>query len=1156
MALFERLGALKTWAKEAGSARAALARDKRLEDALSSGILSDHVVQQTVAYYGTPGLVTIAAWDPVQSLLAVVDNSQLGTRNGQIRIFGKGISSTLNIDKPAPIKHLLFQCGQAKLVVIDSRNILTIFDVETQRVSKTLAIRGYVTSAEIVPGSDWLFLGLADGTIDVFDLRVGKIAPYRVPDLMSEWQQFKIDELRKNGIDVPPRPKYAKVEIISAIQFHATDLNLMLVAYETGVILWNFKERAAIRAFEIGANAKNRPRVTAVSWKPTGESQFVVGYDDGLLCLWDAEREDQPIAHRYILQENHKSQDRVVLNEPIYRLAWCSSADFSETYLVIAGGTHPSDNHGINVLTFQKESTFQDPARHSIIPVRSEVADFVILPWTMPYFLGTHDPLGILVLTATGETCAFKLQQGFEEYLLPSAFSFIAPRLLTARQHIHVDDQLFQDLITAPSDAPRMPYLPLTGGIIGARHVYRLDVRDIMISVHEGGIVRVWDSSFVALRPLPYLSINTFEDMPEAARSNIVAFDFSDRYGSLTLAYASGIVLYYVLGQGDETSSVSESHHVRITQKNIAELDDLIKDMGDESFTQPKEEIPSATADMLNDKSDVSNPFIDNVSQQGTDQDQQINTVEPTKFEQQKSPIISPEIAPSQDTVEKHLATDMEKINIQGGCRLEKLNRPRSRSGRFELDCMLHTQMKDIVSLAQAHNELLAVASKDGYICIVDVNAHIIVYDSLLSVKVNENEDGAGLKDSGESPITSSVTVLKFVRSYPPSSEKSTAMQLLIGTSDGTLYQVVLEKKEDMPWEALSPKQVCAPIGSVLHDVYVIDLQGQEQTPQFVPLVPQETITSPTVSETTTDSITSQLSPPIETPAEDTETTESGSGFLKRSITRKQSKKGAPTSPRRSKSLHESPESPKMPRSRVQKNPHLCIMVTENGVQIHLNVSHLKLFGNKISELFENHSTIVRANLIRRLDSVALGCALSDGTLVLFSLPHLEVIETCSAPSGNINTVQILQDGRLVISNGTHEVVQSAFIAQPDMRFEQVVKLHDPNRQLPDRPASTGNKSWFAAVKSGLQRENLSLQELDLLVGGQDRPLPPSQQKQKQPQSQGNVFQELGNKVNERGERLNELDQKFKEVNQASGDFLKAIKDYNERQAQKKWWEF
>ncbi|KAM3578975.1 Lethal(2) giant larvae sro7 [Umbelopsis sp. WA50703] len=1150
MALFERLGALKTWAKETGTARAALARDKRLEDPLSSGILSDHVVQQTVACYGTPGVVTIAAWDPVQSLLAI------GTRNGYIRIFGKGISSTLSIDKPAPIKHLVFQCGHAKLVVIDSKNILTVFDLETQHVSKTLAIRGYVTSAEIVPGSDWLFLGLADGTIDVFDLRVGKIAPYRVPDLMSEWQQFKIDEQRKNGIDVPPRSKNAKVEIVSAIQFHATDLNQMLVAYETGVILWNFKERAAIRAFEIGGNANNRPRVTAISWKPTGESQFVVGYDDGLLCLWDAEREDQPIAYRYILQESHKNQDRVVLNEPIYRLAWCSNVDFSETYLVVAGGTHPGDNHGINVLTFQRESTFRDPVRQSIIPVRSEVADFVILPWTMPYFLGTHDPLGILVLTTSGETCAFKLQQGFEEYLLPSAFSFISPRLLAARQHIQVDDQLFQDLVTAPSDAPRMPYLPLTGGIIGARHVYRLDARDIMISVHEGGIVRVWDSSFVALRPLPYLSLNTFDDMPVAARSDIIAFDFSDRYGSLALAYASGIVLYYTLGQSDESTSATESHNVRMTQKNIAELDKLINDMDGQGYGQSMEEAPSDVTDTMKDKTDASNPFVEDISQRSTSQSQLAEAGEPSKSEQQTIQLQSQEMAPSHDTIEEHPASDMEKINLQDRCRLEVLNRSSSRRGRFELNFMLHTKLNDIAYLAHANDELLAVASKGGHICIVDVIAHTIVYDSILSVKIAGDDDEEVLKNPELSPITSNITMLKFVRSYPPSSEKTTVMQLLIGTSDGSLYQVSCDKKADMPWVALAPKHVCAPIGSNLLDAYIIDLQGQEQTPYFVPMASQETIGSPAVSETTTDSITSLFSPPVEMPEEDTGTTDNGSGFLKRSLTRKQSKKSSPTSPRRTKSVHDSSESPKMSRSRVQKNPHLCILVTETGVQVHLNVSQLKLFAIKVSELFENQSTIVRANLVRRLESVALCCALSNGTLALLSLPQLELIETCSAPSGNIDNVQILQDGRLVISNDAHEVVQTAMLAQPDMRYEQVVKLHDPNRRLPDRPATTGNKSWFAAVKSGLQRENMSLQELDLLVGGQDRPLPASRQKAKQAQTQGNVFHELGNKVNERGERLNELDQKFKEVNQASGDFLKAIKDYNERQAQKKWWEF
>jgi hypothetical protein len=49
MALFERLGAFKTWAKETGTSRAVLARDKRLDEPLSLGITTDHLVLKNVS---------------------------------------------------------------------------------------------------------------------------------------------------------------------------------------------------------------------------------------------------------------------------------------------------------------------------------------------------------------------------------------------------------------------------------------------------------------------------------------------------------------------------------------------------------------------------------------------------------------------------------------------------------------------------------------------------------------------------------------------------------------------------------------------------------------------------------------------------------------------------------------------------------------------------------------------------------------------------------------------------------------------------------------------------------------------------------------------------------------------------------------------------
>jgi WD domain, G-beta repeat len=607
---------------------------------------------------------------------------------------------------------LTFQCGQPKLAVVDSRNILTVFDLNTQRIDSTLAIRGYVTSVEIVPGADWLFLGLADGTIDVFDLRVGKMSPYRIPDLMTEWRKFQAEEQMKQGLAGSPTLRHPKVELVSVIQFHSTDLNQLLIAYETAVILWNLRDNVAVRVFELGTSEAHKSRVTAMSWKPNGESHFVVGYDDGLLCLWDIEHEDQPIAWRYVFQDHHKNQDKTVLNEPIYRLAWCSNADFSETYLVVAGGTHPEDNHGMNVLMFNKDSTFRDPARQSILPIQAEVADFTIMPWTSPYFLGTHDPLGLAVLTTKGEILAFSLQQGYAEFLLPSAFSFSSPWLRQFRQYTNVDGQLYEALMAPPPTSARQPYLPLTGGIAGPRHVYRLETTDLMITAHEGGIVRIWDSSFVSLRPLPQHTLRTQQFL--AQTSEIIQFDFSEQTGLLTVAYASGTVLCFVLNRPEEkepatTGSESNSHVVhdlRMTQKNLETLDNYVASMTTEDTDLPQVSDEHESPASGTGADDSLNPFVSDP--QSSPSHELVAETSGSPQAPKAIPVVEssdPKPA-STDNMEQHLVEQLEHSSIQNTARIEIHQQQQLQPGMYVPDFTLHTSLYDIFALAQSSTGL------------------------------------------------------------------------------------------------------------------------------------------------------------------------------------------------------------------------------------------------------------------------------------------------------------------------------------------------------------------------------------------------------------------------------------------------------------------
>jgi hypothetical protein len=136
------------------------------------------------------------------------------------------------------------------------------------------------------------------------------------------------------------------------------------------------------------------------------------------------------------------------------------------------------------------------------------------------------------------------------------------------------------------------------------------------------------------------------------------------------------------------------------------------------------------------------------------------------------------------------------------------------------------------------------------------------------------------------------------------------------------------------------------------------------------------------------------------------------------------------------------------------------------------------------------------------------------------------------------------------------------------------VILFDSQKVMPPHPSLVTDqqqkpkKTWLGTVAGAFQREPLTVTDMDLLMGRVPMEDPNEVRKQKMEaykakmqndsasSKPGGVFSELGDKMNERGDRINELDKKFEDLNAASGDFLKAIKDYNERQARKKWWEF
>ncbi|KAI8987109.1 hypothetical protein BDB01DRAFT_719971 [Pilobolus umbonatus] len=257
---------------------------------------------------------------------------------------------------------------------------------------------------------------------------------------------------------------------------------------------------------------------------------------------------------------------------------------------------------------------------------------------------------------------------------------------------------------------------------------------------------------------------------------------------------------------------------------------------------------------------------------------------------------------------------------------------------------------------------------------------------------------------------------------------------------------------------------------------------------------------------------------------------------------------------------------------RYQDDPHLIIFVTKTTAQVMLSGYNVKLFSK---EFRDEH--ILQSQIIFTSKGVCLCLLFNLGRIGFYSLPLLDMMLETQVPKycsmSRLNEASISSDGRMVTWTGKYEMKQFSFVKQPDRHIGESIILYDPQRSIPLHPSlvnqqKTNKKTWLTTVAGAFQKEALTLDELDTLMGRIPTEDPTEIRKQRieaaknkaaessKSSGPGGLFAELGNKMNERGERIGELDQKMQEMNAASGDFLKAVKDYNERQARKKWWEF
>lgn len=303
----------------------------------------------------------------------------------------------------------------------------------------------------------------------------------------------------------------------------------MLIGHSEGAIIYSFQQGKPTKFLRyeippgapggdsdpVSPNVSRFPRLTQALWHPTG-TFILTGHEDSSLVIWDP-KEGRKVLARTLQNVNvdqpgntsgtlGSSPGTFALKEPIFRVAWCSKENPDDTGILVAGGASTTMlTKGLTFLdlghtpvystsSWQVLSEhFQKPTKQHILPTppNAEVVDFCLIPRKSPHYSGSHDPIAVLALLASGEVTTLSFPSGHPitptNQLHPS-LTFVHP-FVGRIDMSFVERTRWLGLTENRSHGPPI----LKGGVEAKYPVQRFANRNIVQTAHVDGTIRIWD---------------------------------------------------------------------------------------------------------------------------------------------------------------------------------------------------------------------------------------------------------------------------------------------------------------------------------------------------------------------------------------------------------------------------------------------------------------------------------------------------------------------------------------------------------------------------------------------------------------------------------------------------------------------------------------
>ncbi|XP_049612591.1 syntaxin-binding protein 5a isoform X2 [Syngnathus scovelli] len=467
--------------KEASSSSSSSAASSSSSNpSVQVGLQENHLVQEQLQSEHFQLCKTVRHGFPYQPSSMAFDPVQkilaIGTQSGALRLFGRpGVECYCQHESGAAVIQLQFLINEGALVSALADDTVHLWNLRQKRPAILHSLKfskERITFCHLPFQSKWLYIGTERGNIHIVNVESFMLSGYVIM-----WN--KAIELSSKAHPGP----------VVHISDNPMDESKLIIGFESGiVVLWDLKSKKADYRYTYDE------AIHSVAWHHEGK-QFVCSHSDGTLTIWNVRGQGKPIQTITPHGKQPKDGKKPEPCKPILKVEY-KTTRIGEPFIILSGGlSYDTAGRRPCLTVMHGKST-------AVLEMDYPIVDFLTLCET-PYPNDFQEPYAVVVLLEKDLVVIDLAQNGYPIFENPYPLTIHESPVTCCEYFADCPADLIPALYSVGSRQKRQGYSkkewPISGGNWGQG---TQSYPEIIITGHADGTVKFWDASAIMLQVL------------------------------------------------------------------------------------------------------------------------------------------------------------------------------------------------------------------------------------------------------------------------------------------------------------------------------------------------------------------------------------------------------------------------------------------------------------------------------------------------------------------------------------------------------------------------------------------------------------------------------------------------------------------------------